>query len=197
MSQKFVIALFATAIPLVAFSDQDIRIRTEYSGADTPTYMIFAFTLHVLQEESSVDRDGTIRSIHSHMKLGSESSAEEFLQLLLQAATTLEDQNRQLELAILCPPNPNRTVLSIYRAMDAIDDSRAREAEIVFDDFVKSLSELERGPFLAWMEDEKKGYTHRALDHQSMYESSGRDVKVDIIGYCEALEHEQLRRDEK
>jgi len=178
--------------------DNSAQIRKEYKGQENvPDHLMFAFTLRFMKRTYENEREFALVLVQENMKLGSEESAERFLQRMLAAGADLESRRRYVNKAVMCQDNSLRSNSQIYRSLDALDDAYVTIAKYAYDEFKSTLKKDEKKRFKAWMEEFKEGYSHTAFDHSSVFESTGVDVKTHLQQVCMKAEQDELAREQQ
>lgn len=162
-----------------------IQIRKEFHGqAGTPDYVIFSAVVRAMSIRNETDRDFALSIVQDNMKIGSRQSAEDFLTRMLDASAELANSKEKLDKEVLCTDAVDRSNSDIYRSMDMLDDLKLTLDKRAYSGFEKTLNTDEKKYFSAWLNDEKGGYKYASLDHSSLYEGRGIDVKIHLQQVC-------------
>ena len=188
-------SLMATLV--YAAAENPGHIRKQYGGKqNTPDHLMFTFLLRAMTLRYESDKDFALEIVQDRMRLDSRETAQLFLDRMLASGQSYARTKRVVDTAILCQDNLGRAKSEIYRSMDSLDDARITISEFAYRDFVKTLSTEETDNLKAWIDDAKEGYTFTALDHSSLYENRGVDVKTHVEQLCIKYEQEELTREQ-
>ena len=184
-------ALTIFAVPLLVATTQSVstaketdRVRKEYRSETTPDHLMFACLLRITAARYEADRDFALEIVRQNMRLASDEEAEKFIGRMLVAGNDLARTKRIVETAILCQDDSARPKSESYRSMDSLDDARITVSKYAYSDFRETLSDAEEEYFKAWLDDAKEGYSFTALDHSSLYENRGVDVRAHVAQLC-------------
>jgi len=185
-----IIFLSVLVVPVVmADKTNQPEIRNQYGKSNpAPDHLVFRMLLYSMENSAYNDPIFAAQIVQANMRLATINEAESFLTELLATKDTLDLDTLKREQRLMCGSANSNNKYVVYKKMDAADDLREDVARQIYNRFRAGLDREVAGKLSDWLQDEKKGFSHLTLDHQSAYEGTQSDAVAIVDHFCNELE---------